>query len=422
LKPIKRINSLNKAFFAVVFVLSAYAAYAETLYVVNSQSRTLSKIDTSTDAVNNSFAALGSVPNKIVVDTDYIWSVNSGDNAVQKISRTTGATLANIFVGASSNPWDAVKHQENLYVSGLFTGKVYRINTISGAVTGSVTVGTAPEALHVVGNKLYVTNAGSYAQNYAGSSVSVIDISSFSVQSTIPVNANPQYLASANGMLHVSCTGNWTDVAGAVCIIDTVTDTVIHTVNTGGTPGCLWLASTELALVADSNGTNLFSYNTSTYQLLHGVSNPLSNGGSEVVGNSTFVAVLSPNWGENGTVKLLHADLSPWKQYSVALMPTDMKLGSSASGNEDLLTAVNSLIAYPNPVRQGSALKFSGFIAMHGELGIFNLKGQKVASYPFVGKEISVPELNLPSGLYFYRVRDDKAGGDTSVGKFLILK
>ncbi len=407
---------LPKALLMAVFMLFSCLAMAETLYVVNSQSRTLSSIDTSTDAVNNSFAALGNVPNKIVVDEDYIWAVNSGDNAVQKISRTNGATLANIFVGAGSNPWDAVKHQNNLYVSGLFTGKVYRINTISGAVTGSVTVGTAPEALHVIGNKLYVSNAGNYAQNYAGSSVSVIDLESFSVTATIPVNANPQYLASYNGMLHVSCTGNWADVTGVICIIDSSTDTLTNTINVGGTPGCLWLANPELALVADSNGAYLFSYNTGTYQLLHGSGNPITDGGSEVVGNSNIIAVLKPNWGGNGTVKLLHQDLSAWKQYSVAMMPTDLKLGRSPSSNDDQVLVAKPVVAYPNPVRQGAALKFSGTAALHGELGIYNVKGQIVASYPYTGKDVILPDLRLPSGVYLYRMQD------RLIGRFVVVK
>jgi hypothetical protein len=422
MRPSNNLNSIIKAAFSAILMLSACFIHAEMLYVVNSQSRTLSSIDTVTDAVNNSFAALGNVPNKIVVDADYIWSVNSGDNAVQKISRTSGATVANILVGTGSNPWDAVKHLDNLYVSGLFTGKVYRINTLSGAVTGNVTVGTAPEALHVVGNKLYVSNAGNYANNYVGSSVSVIDLESFSVLSTIPVHANPQYLASHNGMLHVSCTGNWMDVSGAVCIIDTATDRVIETIIIGGTPGCLWLAGEELALVADSNGANLYSYNTSTYQLLHGAGNPLPNGGSEVVGNAAFVAVLSPNWGGNGIVKLLHSDLSLWKQYSVAMMPTDMKLGSNPTANQDLVMQVNSVMVFPNPVQQGGALKFSGSEPLQAKLDLFNAKGQIVASYPYVGKEISLPNLRLPSGIYFYKVVDAKHNSEQYVGKFLVMK
>mgnify|MGYP000846032032 FL=1 len=413
-------SDIPKILLLVAFLLLSHSAFAEILYVVNSQSRTLSKIDTATDAVNNSFCVLGNVPNKIVVDEEYIWSVNSGDNAVQKISRTSGATISNIFIGIGSNPWDAVKHGTKLYVSGLFSHKVYKIDTISGMLEASVNVGTAPEDLEVLGNKLYVCNAGDYSQNYAGSSVTVIDLESFSVLNTIEVSANPQHLAAHDGMLHVSCTGNWLDIAGAICIIDATTDTLIETIEIGGTPGTLWIARPDLALIADNNGVYLYSYNPSTFEVWHDGSDPLPNGGSEVVGNSNLIAVLSPNWGGNGIVKLLHPDLSAWKQYSVGMMPTDLKLYDAASTANDQIAVPAKIKLSPNPAGQGAALQFSSQKEIDGELSLYNLKGQKIASYQYPGRELSIAEPKLPSGVYFYRLRNHS--GVQGRGKLLILK
>ena len=296
----KNISSLLKpALLLSILLLASGFASAEIIYVVNSQSRTLSRIDTLSDTVDNSFASLGNVPNKIVVDNDFIWAVNSGDNAIQKIERTSGNTMSNIFIGPGVNPWDAVLHEGKLYVSGLFTGKVYRVDLTSGSVTGSVSVGTAPEALLVLGNKLYVTCSGNYANNYAGSAVAVVDLDTFSLDQSIPVNPNPQYLAAYNGKLHVSCTGNWADIAGSICIIDPDVNSIVHTIELGGTPGRIWIAGSGPALVADSSGMQLFSYDPDSYEILHGLSNPLPNGGSEVDGNSSLIAVLSPNWSSN---------------------------------------------------------------------------------------------------------------------------
>lgn len=411
-----------KALIAAFLLLSLSAARAELLFVVNSQSRTLSRIDTATDAVNNSFAMLGNVPNKVIVDGDFLWVVLSGDNAVQKISRNSGATLSNIFIGLGSNPWDAVKDGDFLYVSGLFTNKVYKVDTISGNVVANVNVGIAPEGLLVLNNKLYVANVGNYLQNYAGSSLSVIDLASFSVVATLPLPANAQYLASHNGLLHVSSTGNWADVGGAVSIVDPASDTLVHTVPIGGTPGCLWMMNDSLALVGDNAGQVLYSYDPSTYQLLHGSANSIPNGGSEVVGNGDFVAVLSPNWGNNGIVKLLHQDLSPWKQYSVALMPTDMKLFSEPSETDDQVAALERLEVYPNPARNGVKLHFSSQKPMQGELCLYNLKGQNVHSQAYVGQGLSLIEPRLPSGIYFYRLYSQDKTVLCRIGKLVVLK
>lgn len=413
---------LQKAIIIVFLLLSFNGLSAEVLYVVNSQSRILSRLNTETDEVNISFATLGNVPNKIVVDSEYIWSVNSGDNAIQKISRQTGATLANILVEIGCNPWDAILHQDFLYITGLFTGKVYKLDTISGSVIGNVSVGTAPEALYVIGDKLYITNAGNYMQNYAGSSVSVIDLNSFTLIETIAVPANPQYLSSHNGMLHVSCTGNWQDIGGAICIIDPSTDTLVHTINLGGTPGCIWIANSSLALVADSSGEYMYSYNPDTMQLINGAENPLSNGGSEIVGNQSMIAILRPNWGGNATVNIFHSDLSPWKQFSVALMPTDLKMDAIITSNEDLIMQNQALLVYPNPVRQGAKIKFAGSSLQQYELSIYNLKGQKQSSYSYNGQKSISVDMNLPSGIYYYRVSDTTKGSKASIGKFMVLK
>lgn len=397
---------------------------AETIYVVNSQSRTLSRIDTLTDVVQNSFAQLGNIPNKVVVDEDYLWCVNSGDNSVQKLNRETGALLANILVGIGSNPWDALLHEGYLYVTGLFTNKVYRINTQTGLVQGNVNVGFAPEALCVLNSKLYVSNVGNYAQDYAGSSISVIDLDTFSVTKNLPVPANPQYLTSHNGLLHVSCTGNWTTVAGAVCIIDPVTDSISQTISLGGTPGGIWINSQNLAFVADSNGQNLYRYNALDFSILNGADNPLSNGGSEIAGNSTMLAVLSPNWGSNGTVKLFYPDLSIWKQYTVGMVPTDLKLaGSSSSAWDENISPVHLLTAYPNPVNAGEILLFSSAKPLKTELKLYNLKGQRVLSLPFTGDKLSIPTRGLGSGVYFYKVTGRQQSGKALAnGKIIVLR
>ncbi len=411
-----------KALLAIAFLLCSLGLQAQIVYVVNSQSRTLSRIDTISDEVNNSFASLGNTPNKIVVDDEYLWVVCSGDNAVQKLSRIDGSLLANIFIGMSSNPWDAVKHGNYLYVSGLFTGKVYKVDVNSDSVVGSVNVGYAPEGLFVYGDKLYVANAGNYMQNYAGSSVSVIDLHSFTLSGTIPVSANPQYISAHNNRIHVSCTGNWSDIGGAICIIDPVSDSLIETIPLGGTPGCLWMASDVLALVGDSNGAVMYSYNPANFSVLHGADNPLTVGASEIVGNSSMIALLSPVWGSNGIVKLVHPDLSHWKQYTVALMPTDMMLYNPSSANEDLVVAAKALSIYPNPLYMGTKLHISGMNAANGVFSLYNLKGQKVMSHNFLGAELVLPGNRLAEGVYLYRVQSNDGSKINHTGKLVIRR
>jgi len=347
------------------------------IYVVNSVSRTLSRIDTDTDQVQNAFATLGVIPNRVIVDENWLWCVNSGDNGLQKINRQTGQTAANILCEAGCNAWDAVLQDGFLYVTGLFTNKVYKVNAATHSVEGSLTVGTAPEGLCVYNGKLYVTNTGGYQNNYAGSSVSVINLASFCLETTLPVQANPQYITAYDGLIYVSCTGNWTDVTGRVCVINPLTNAVIQTLNIGGSLGGIWIDSSGTGLVGDGNGTALYRFEAESFNLLNGSANPLSPGGSMVDGNAQLVAVLAPNWSGNGSVHILHPDLSIWKTYQVGMIPTDLKLGQTVTPTSDeTCSPVTAAIAFPNPCKIGTSVHFNLAKNEIGHLSLYNTKGQ----------------------------------------------
>jgi hypothetical protein len=418
--PMRPSNFRIKACLFLCLLLSSYGLSAQVFYVVNSQSRTLSRIDLAANTINNSFASLGNVPNKIVLDGEHIWCVNSGDNAVQKISRLSGQTESNIFVGMGANPWDAVKHGDYLYVTGLVSGKVYMTNSITGSVVASLSVGTAPEALYIVGDKLYVSNTGNYANDYVGSSVAVINLESFELIKSITVNANPQYLSYLDGKLHVSCTGNWASIGGAICIIDTQTDQLVHTIDLGGTPGNILISTEEIAYVADSNGINLYSYDPVNYTVLHGSQDPIANGGSEIAGNSSLIAVLSPNWGSNGSLKIFNQDLSLTGQYTVAMTPTDLKMWIEPSSNEDAGLLNPGIRLYPNPVRMGGTLNIELGKPLKAELQIYNLRGQLISKSPVDGKTaLNLPQ-ELSSGIYLYKVMEGSRSHAS--GRFVISR
>jgi streptogramin lyase len=411
---------MNRHWLAILaMLLCPWLLMGQTLFVVNSQSRTLSRIELTTDTVDNNFASLGNIPNKVLVTEDYLWVVNSGDNSLQKISTQTGATLANHFVAVSSNPWDAVYLDGYIYITGLMTSRLYKMDASSGAVLGYVTVGTAPGALLVFENKIYVCNTGNYMTNYAGSSVSVVNPASMEVIKTIPVHANPQSLAEYNGMIHVSSTGNWTDIEGKISVIDPSVDDVSHTIPLGGTPGRIWISPNGLAYVGDGEGYSLYRYDANDYSMLNPASNPLPFAASELIGNGSMLALLSPQWGENATLQILHPDLSSWKNFTVRMMPSDLKMLDQSSSNSDASQAPAILRIYPNPARIGSTIRIEGKESQNGSLEIFNVKGQKLASVPITRGLAELHTESFPSGMYFYRLNSPQGSAS---GKYILTR
>ncbi len=99
-------------------------------------------------------------------------------------------------------------------------GAVYEVDTASLMVTREVKVGHQPDELCVVGNKLYVVNSGGYLTNQYDSTVSVIDLSSFTEIEKINVGLNPTRIrVDEQKRLWVCCQGNYKDIQPQVVII-----------------------------------------------------------------------------------------------------------------------------------------------------------------------------------------------------------
>ena len=99
-------------------------------------------------------------------------------------------------------------------------GAVYEVDTASLMVTREVKVGHQPDELCVVENKLYVVNSGGYLTNQYDSTVSVIDLASFTEIEKINVGLNPTRIrVDEQKRLWVCCQGNYKNIQPQVVII-----------------------------------------------------------------------------------------------------------------------------------------------------------------------------------------------------------
>lgn len=128
------------------------------------------------------------------------------------------------------------------------TGYVAEIDTASLKVTREVTVGYQPEEMVIRNNKLYVANSGGYRVPNYDRTVSVIDLSTFTVVKTIDVAINlHRMVADSYGDIYVSSRGDYKDTKADTYIIDSQTNEV---------KGKLNLAVSEWCL----DGDNLYTY------------------------------------------------------------------------------------------------------------------------------------------------------------------
>ena len=100
-------------------------------------------------------------------------------------------------------------------------GSVYEVDTASLEIKREVKVGYQPDELCIIDDKLYVANSGGYLTNRYDSTLSVIDLNSFTELRKITVGLNPTRVRT-DGQKHlwVCCQGNYNAVKPAVSVIE----------------------------------------------------------------------------------------------------------------------------------------------------------------------------------------------------------
>jgi len=430
-----------KGSFLLIFCIICISISGQIAYVVNSGSQTLSRIDLETDVVDNTFAVLGNSANRVAITEDYLYVVNSGDNNIQKLDRESGSTVSNIYIGSTSNPYDILIHNDFAYITGALSNKIYKIDLLTDTVLEDVNVGGNPAGMAVWETKLYVGNTD-YASGYLNCSVSIIDLDDFSVIGEIPTDPNPQYLIEHNNLIHVSCTGNWTDIFGSVQIIDPTTDEIVETLNIGGYPGSLGALGTDIIYIGDSMNSGVYAYNSTTFEIIYDFNSPFLPGASSVYADQSMLATLGGEWGQNFTVNIYDQNEALQNSYNVGLYATDIIL-TSASGveaAEDIPVGSSIILMnYPNPFNPTTTISFSSTTSLHQgyarraeftedtELIIYNLKGQMIRQYSILNNQSSIvwdgTDGNgnyVPSGIYLYKLNID--GVAAAVKKCTLLK
>ena len=119
-------------------------------------------------------------------------------------------------------------------------GAVFKVDTTTMQVVGSVNVGYQPEEMEIRFGKLYVANSGGYRVPNYDNTVSVIDLATFREIKKIKVGINLHRLKGDRyGYLYVSSRGDYYTVPSKMYIIDAVTDCVTDSLNMGVSNFCI---------------------------------------------------------------------------------------------------------------------------------------------------------------------------------------
>ncbi len=173
---------------------------------------------------------LGDVANDMKQYGSKIYIVVNNSEIIEIINPKNAKSIRQISL-TGKQPRNIAFWEDKAYVS-CFDGTVVRIDTTTMLIDGSVTVGSNPEGVCIVNNKLYVANSGGLSSPIISNTVSVVDLNSFTEIKRISVAIGPRILkADQYGDLYVACTGNYSNIPASFHRINTMSDTAAENYN-----------------------------------------------------------------------------------------------------------------------------------------------------------------------------------------------
>ncbi len=175
------------------------------------------------DQANPNSEGLGDTGNDLGIYGGKLYIVVNNSNKIVVANAKSVKKIKKIDL---SRPRNIEFYNGKTYVTSS-DGFVAVIDTASLNIEDSITVGSSPEQMSIVGNKLYVANSGGFNFPNYDSTLSVINLNTNKEIEKITVGLNPtQVVSNENGDLYVLTMGNYNDIEPNIYSIDTQADSV----------------------------------------------------------------------------------------------------------------------------------------------------------------------------------------------------
>lgn len=174
---------------------------------------------------------LGDVANDFTVYGGKIFIVLNNSNLITVLNARTGGLIQKIPMMDSSvgrSPRNVIANEGKIYVCS-FDGSVARIDTQSLVIETLVDVGRNPDGMAIGNGKLYVSNSGGLDFPNYDSTVSVVDLNSFTEIKKIDVGLNPgQIVSDFEEDIYLIKRGDYSADPAEIIRIDAFSDTIVQ--------------------------------------------------------------------------------------------------------------------------------------------------------------------------------------------------
>jgi hypothetical protein len=387
---------MNKFLLVLAVLISSPALAQRQAFVVNNLAETLSLIDLDDETVENHITILGETPNQVALHGDYLYVVNSVSADIQKIDPSSHEVAADIYLPIGSNPYYMAFGGDLGYVTGWVSGMVYEIDLAANDVGREIEIGGYPEGVLCDDGLVYVTqtyfNPDDFS--YGQGRLAIIDVEDFSLVDEYDIGKNPQWISRApDGRLHIVCTGDYSDIEGSVYVFDPISREVEDSVLIGGQPANLAISPYGTGYLAAGGWVDyghIYSYDIETGEIIRGPSNPITSGlGVTWVGVDSLGFLYSCDLGDDTVTKLSPAgeimrsfNLGDGPIWMVIL--DDSIIGIEPDDGIGLPERAGLTGNYPNPFNSVTAIEFEmpPEEFSEGRIEILSILGSKIRSLP----------------------------------------
>jgi len=202
---------------------------------------------------------LGDVGNDLAIYGSRLYAVINCSNKVEVMDKWTARRIGQINIpNCRYIRFDGDYAYVTSYAGPVVTnspdydqiGYVAKVDTATLQVVARCEVGFQPDELEIVNGRMYVANSGGYMSPNYETTVSVIDMESFTEVKRIEVAVNLHRLrADSHNMLWVSSRGDYEYTPSQLYIIDLADEEVCGSVDVG--VGNMCLAGDSLYILAD---------------------------------------------------------------------------------------------------------------------------------------------------------------------------
>ncbi|MGD0711423.1 MAG: beta-propeller fold lactonase family protein [Bacteroidales bacterium] len=270
---------MKRLLFITMLAIIGLSAKAQTAYITNYLSHSVSIINVATNTVLDSIE-VGSHPNGVSVspDSSKVY-ITDGSDSVSVINTATNTVTATITVGSGPQGISVSPDGSKVYVANYGANTVSVINTTTNTISATISGFNYPEGISVSpdGSKVYVANSG------GSGSVSVINSASNTIVATIAVGINPMGICISSDGSKVYVTNQ---NSTSVTVINSATNTVLTTITVGNHPY-------GVSVSPDGSKVYVANYIASTISVINTATNTVT--ATITVGNGPEGVSVSPD-------------------------------------------------------------------------------------------------------------------------------